>query len=226
MTGRDGRPKGPRVKVCGLTEPGDMAMLSQAGVAYAGLNFYPPSPRALSIPKARSLALAAPPGVARVGLFVDADDTTIDAVLAQVPLDFLQLHGGESPERLVALRARHGLPLIKAVGVASAADLPALDLFARVADMLLVDAKPAPDATLPGGNGLVFDWRLIVGRCWPVPWLLAGGLNAGNVAKAMRLTGARQVDVSSGVETAPGMKDAARIASFMAAAHAGASHAA
>ncbi|MCC6002658.1 MAG: phosphoribosylanthranilate isomerase [Pararhodobacter sp.] len=217
MTGQSGA----RIKVCGLTAPDDMDVLARAGVAYAGLNFYPPSPRALSVSQARAIALAAPAGLARVGLFVNADDALIDAVLADVPLDFLQLHGNESPARLAALRARHGLPLIRAVGVAGPSDLPALDRFAQVADMLLVDAKPAPDAALPGGNGLAFDWRLIAGRRWPVPWLLAGGLTPRNVAEAIRLTGARQLDVSSGVESAPGTKDAGLIAAFVAAAQAG-----
>jgi phosphoribosylanthranilate isomerase len=119
---------------------------------------------------------------------------------------------------MAALRARHGLPLIKAVGVAGAEDLPKLTEYGRVADMLLVDAKPPKDAVLPGGNGLAFDWRLIAGRRWPVPWMLAGGLDAGNVADAIALTGARQVDVSSGVERAPGVKDADKIAAFCAAA--------
>ncbi len=219
--GADPVKPGVRVKVCGLTRPVDMDTLARAGVAYAGLNFFAPSPRALGIAQARAIALAAPAGMARVGLFVDADDALIDAVLAEVPLDFLQLHGAEPPDRLAALRARHGLPLIKAVGVAGPDDLPALDRFAQVADMLLVDAKPAPGAALPGGNGLAFDWRLIAGRRWPVPWLLAGGLHAGNVAQAVALTGARQVDVASGVETAPGVKDAGRVADFVLAAQEG-----
>lgn len=207
-----------RVKICGLTRPQDMDAVVAAGAAYAGLVFFAKSPRALGIAQARQLALAAPPGLARVGLFVDADDSLLDAVLAEVPLDMLQLHGVESPERMAALRARHGLPLIKAVGVAGAGDLPALATYGRVADMLLVDAKPPRDALLPGGNGLAFDWRLIAGRRWPVPWMLAGGLDAGNVADAIALTGARQVDVSSGVESAPGVKDADKIGRFVVAA--------
>lgn len=218
QTGAAGAARGAvRVKVCGLTRPADMAALVAAGAAYAGLVFYPPSPRALSPDRARAIALAAPPGLARVGLFVDPDDALIEAVLAEVPLDLLQLHGRESPERLAALRARHGLPVIKAVGVAGPEDLPTLDLYARAADMLLVDAKPPRGAALPGGNGLAFDWRLIAGRRWAVPWLLAGGLTPGNVAEAVRLTGAGQVDVSSGVERAPGDKDPDLIAAFAAA---------
>ena len=207
-----------RVKICGLTRLADLDAVVVAGAAYVGFNFFPKSPRFLATAQARTLSLAAPPGLARVGLFVDAEDAQIDAVLAEVPLDMLQLHGRESLERMAHLRARHGLPLIKAVGVADSADLPALVDYGRVADMLLVDAKPPKDAVLPGGNGLAFDWRLIAGRRWPCPWMLAGGLDAGNVAEAIALTGARQVDVASGVESAPGVKDAAKIAAFCAAA--------
>lgn len=210
-----------RVKICGLTQVADMQAAAEAGAAYVGLNFFAPSPRFVSIEQARALALAAPPGLARVGLFVDPADADLEATLAEVPLDFLQLHGQESPERVSALRARYGLPVIKAVGVADPADLPALALYGRVADMLLVDAKPPRDAELPGGNGLAFDWRLIAGRRWPVPWMLAGGLNAENVALAVQMTGARQVDVSSGVESAPGRKDPARVAAFVSAAQGG-----
>jgi phosphoribosylanthranilate isomerase len=208
---------GVRVKICGLTRPEDIEVLVRVRAAYLGLNFYPPSPRAVSPEQARAIALAAPPGLARVGLFVDAEDAMIEAVLARVPLDLLQLHGHEAPERVADVRARFGLPVMKAVGIATEADLPALDEQARAADMLLVDAKPAPGAALPGGNGLAFDWRLIAGRRWPVPWMLAGGLTPANVADAIRLTGARQVDVSSGVERAPGVKDPARIEAFVAA---------
>lgn len=207
-----------RVKICGLTRVADMQAVVQAGAAYVGLNFFVRSPRYVTMQAAREIALAAPPGLGRVGLFVDADDATLDAALAEVPLDFLQLHGTESAERMAALRTRYGLPLIKAVGVADAGDLPALAEYGRVADMLLVDAKPPRGAALPGGNGLAFDWRLIAGRRWPCPWMLAGGLTAANVALAVQMTGARQVDVSSGVESAPGVKDATKIAEFVSAA--------
>ncbi len=207
-----------RVKICGLTRAEDVAATAAAGAAYAGLVFFPRSPRNLSPAAARALALEVPAGMARVGLTVDADDALIDAILREVPLDLLQLHGEESPERVAALRARSGLAVIKAVGVAGPEDLAAIERFGKVADMLLVDAKPPPGAALPGGNGLAFDWRLIAGRRWPCPWLLAGGLTPENVADAVRLTGARQVDVSSGVDAAPGVKDAARIAAFVAAA--------
>jgi len=217
--GRGGALSGPvRVKVCGLRSLADMAAVAAAGAAYAGFVFFPPSPRNLSLPQARELALAAPLGLAKVALTVDADDALLEAILAQVPIDILQLHGKETPARVAEVRQRFGLPVMKAVGVASEGDLPALDDFAQVADMLLVDAKPPKGADLPGGNGLAFDWRLIAGRQWRLPWMLAGGLTPSNVAEAVRLTGARQVDVSSGVESAPGSKDAERIAAFAQAA--------
>jgi phosphoribosylanthranilate isomerase len=206
------------VKVCGLRRPGDVSAAADAGAAYLGFVFYPRSPRAVTPAEAAALAAAVPPGVAKVALTVDAGDDALAAILDAFPADVLQLHGHEAAERVAAVRARFGLPVMKAVGVAGPDDLPALDTHARVADMLLVDAKPAPGAALPGGNGLAFDWRLVAGRRWPVPWLLAGGLTADNVAEAVRLTGAPGVDVSSGVESAPGVKDAARIAAFVAAA--------
>ena len=207
-----------RMKFCGLTRAGDVAAAVMARAAYIGLVFYPSSPRSLTPEQARDLALATPPGVARVGLVVDAGDDEMDAIAAHVPLDMWQLHGQESPERVAEVQARFGLPVMKAVGVAGPDDLPALDTYGRVADQILVDARPPTGAALPGGNGLAFDWRLIAGRRWPVPWMLAGGLTAGNVAEAIRSTGARQVDVSSGVEEMPGIKDVGLVADFARAA--------
>ncbi len=206
-----------RFKVCGLTAPEDVAAAAVAGAGYVGFVFFPRSPRNLDMARAAALAHGVPPGICKVGLTVNADDAFLDDLTAQVPLDMLQLHGRESPERVAEVRARYGLPVMKAVGVAGPGDLAALDSFGRVADQILVDAKPPEGAVLPGGNGVAFDWRLIAGRRWPVPWMLAGGLTPENVAEAARLTGARQVDVSSGVERAPGVKDAARIAAFGAA---------
>jgi phosphoribosylanthranilate isomerase len=207
-----------RVKICGLTEPAGLAAAVAAGAAYVGFVFFPKSPRNLTLAAARDLALSVPPGVAKVALTVDAADAALDAMLREVPIDMLQLHGHESPARVAELRARHGLPVMKAVGVAEAADLAQIDAYAAVADQILVDAKPPKDADLPGGNGLAFDWRLVAGRRWAVPWMLAGGLTAGTVAEAIRLTGARQVDVSSGVESAPGVKDPRLVEGFIAAA--------
>lgn len=207
-----------RVKICGLTRPQDMAAVAEAGAAYAGLVFFAKSPRNVSIPQARALALAAPMGVMKVGLVVNADDATLESILAEVPLDMLQLHGSESPERVVEVKARFGLPVMKAVGVADPGDLQQVLEYSLVADQILVDAKPPKSADLPGGNGISFDWRLVAQRRWIRPWMLAGGLTPDNVAEAIRLTNARQVDVSSGVESAPGVKDPGLIAAFTKAA--------
>lgn len=207
-----------KVKICGLREAQHVATAVAAGAGYLGFVFFAKSPRNVCVSQARDLAGAVPMGVAKVALTVNADDVTLDAILDAVPLDMLQLHGSESVERVAEVRSRYGLPVMKAVGVAGEADLAALDEYAQVADQLLIDAKPAKGADLPGGNGLAFDWRLIANRRWTVPWMLAGGLTPANVAEAVRLTGARQVDVSSGVETAPGVKDNELIAKFIAAA--------
>lgn len=207
-----------QVKICGITRPGDLSAVARAGARYAGFVFFPKSPRHLAVGTAAALALDAPLGVARVGLFVNPDDAALDAVLEHVPLDIVQLHGSETPARVAEVKARTGLPVMKAVGIAAPADLDALWDYGLVADLLLVDAKAPADATLPGGNGLAFDWRLLAGRRMLKPWMLAGGLTPANVAEAVRLTGAPMVDVSSGVESAPGMKDSALIRDFVAAA--------
>ena len=207
-----------RVKICGLKTLGDVQAVATAGAAYAGFNFFPKSPRSVTVDAARALALAAPEGLCKVGLVVDTDEALLDALVAEVPLDMLQLHGHETPARVAEVKARYGLPVMKAIGVADEADLATLLDYSLVADQILIDAKPPKDAVLPGGNGLTFDWRLLVGRKWLKPWMLAGGLTPDNVARAVQLTGARQVDVASGVESAPGVKDAARIATFVAAA--------
>ncbi|MCR9085395.1 MAG: phosphoribosylanthranilate isomerase [Rhodobacteraceae bacterium] len=209
---------GPKVKICGITDRHALDACVSAGVAYVGLVFFPKSPRHLTLPAAAALAAVVPPGIAKVALTVNMPDADLDALLGAVPIDVLQLHGGETPERVAEIKARFGLPVMKAVGIAGPGDLAALADYGSVADMLLVDAKPPRDAELPGGNGLTFDWRLIAGRRWPVPWMLAGGLTEDTVAEAVRLTGAPQVDVSSGVESAPGVKDPDLIARFVAAA--------
>ncbi len=207
-----------RVKICGLRTVADVHAVAAAGAAYAGFVFFPKSPRHLTLAQAAELALAAPPGLAKVALTVDADNAALDALIEAVPLDMLQLHGHESPDRVAEVRARYGLPVMKAVGVADEGDLAVLFDYSTVADQILVDAKPPKTADMPGGNGLSFDWRLVAQRRWLRPWMLAGGLTPENVAEAVRLTNARQVDVSSGVERAPGQKDADKIASFVRAA--------
>ncbi|MEQ9039335.1 MAG: phosphoribosylanthranilate isomerase [Silicimonas sp.] len=207
-----------RVKICGLSTPESVAAAVEGGAAYVGLVFFAKSPRNVTLTQARDLAVDVPPGVAKVALTVDADDAFIDEITRVVPLDMLQLHGHETPERVAEVRRRTGLPVMKAVGIADEEDLAQIDLYSGVADQLLIDAKPPRTATLPGGNGLSFDWRLIANRRWSLPWMLAGGLTPGNVAQAIALTGARQVDVSSGVESAPGVKDNALIRAFIKAA--------
>lgn len=207
-----------QVKICGLREPEHVTAALDAGARYLGFVFFPKSPRALSAAQAAELAGMVPAGIARVGLFVNPGDPLLETVLAEVPLDLIQLHGGETPERVTEIKSRFGLPVMKAVGIATQEDLPQLIDYGAAADMLLVDAKPPKDAVLPGGNGLAFDWRLLTGRRWLKPWLLAGGLTPANVAEAIRLTKAPGVDVSSGVETAPGQKDSGLIRDFIAAA--------
>ncbi|WP_128515807.1 phosphoribosylanthranilate isomerase [Tabrizicola thermarum] len=207
-----------RVKICGLKTPEDVAAVAKAGAAYAGFNFFARSPRHVSPGEARALALIAPEGLCKVALVVDADDAALDAIVEAVPLDMLQLHGRETPARVAEIKARYGLPVMKVIGVAVEADLAPLLDYQLVADQILVDAKAPKDAVLPGGNGLTFDWRLLVGRKWLKPWMLAGGLTPENVGQAIQRTGARQVDVASGVESAPGVKDAGRIAAFVEAA--------
>ncbi len=207
-----------RTKICGLKTHETVAAAVDAGAAYLGFNFFEPSPRYSSPELAAELAVEVPPGVVKVALSVNADNAFLDHLVETVPLDMLQLHGSESPERVAVVQARYGLPVMKVVGVADENDLATLDDHLSVADQILVDAKAPKDAVLPGGNGVSFDWRLIAGRRWPIPWMLAGGLTAANVAEAVRLTGARQVDLSSGVESAPGVKDPHLIRAFLEAA--------
>ncbi|MCF6316801.1 MAG: phosphoribosylanthranilate isomerase [Marinosulfonomonas sp.] len=207
-----------KVKICGLSEARHVAAAVAAGAGYLGFVFFEKSPRNVTIAQARDLAVEVPIGVAKVALTVDADNAMLDAICDAVPLDMLQLHGSESVERVAEVKRRYGLPVMKAVGVADEGDLAMLDAYGHVADQLLVDAKPPKGAVLPGGNGLAFDWRLIANRRWFAPWMLAGGLTPDNVAEAVLLTGARQVDVSSGVESAPAVKDSELIAGFIAAA--------
>jgi len=206
------------VKICGLTEAAGLAAAVEAGARYVGFVFFAKSPRHVTPETAAELAAQVPAGVAKVGLFVDPDDAALEAVLARVPLDLIQLHGAETPARVAEIKARCGLPVMKAVGIADPPDLDALWDYGLVADLLLIDAKPPRGAPLPGGNGLAFDWRLLAGRQILKPWLLAGGLTPENVAEAVRLTRAPGVDVSSGVESAPGIKDPQRIRRFIARA--------
>ncbi len=205
-----------RVKICGINDPRALATAAEAGADWVGFVFFPPSPRAVTPAQAAALSAGCPAGPERVGLFVDPTDTAVAAVLDVMALDALQLYA--SAERVAALRARFGRPVWRAIGVAGAADLPT---GAGGADRFVLEAKPPPEATRPGGNAARFDWSLL--RDWraPAPWILAGGLTPDTVAAAIRATGATAVDVSSGVERAPGVKDPALIRAFIAAARGG-----
>jgi phosphoribosylanthranilate isomerase len=204
------------VKICGLTDGAALAAAADGGARYLGFVFYPPSPRALSAEQAGVLARLAPTHCQTVGVFVDPDDDLLERTLAQAPLAAVQLHGAESLERVAAIKARTGRVVIKALKVADAADLTPVAGYAAVADLLLFDAKPPKDpGRLPGGNGLCFDWWLLQDLRIGCPWLLSGGLSAGNLAAAVALCGAGAVDVSSGVEDRPGIKDPAKIRQFL-----------
>jgi len=204
-----------RVKICGLTEARHVDAAARAGAAYVGFVFFEKSPRNISPQAAAALAIGAPLGLAKVALTVNASDEHLDRITGHVPLDMLQLHGDETPERVAEVRARYGLPVMKVIGVSGPDDIATIDVFSRVADQIMVDAKAPMGAVRPGGNGAAFDWQLVAGRRWSVPWMLAGGLTSDNVAEAIRLTGVSQVDVSSGVETAPGRKDTDLITRFI-----------
>lgn len=209
-----------KVKICGIASEPALNAAIAGGAAFLGFNFYPPSPRYVAPSLAAELASAVPGGILRVGLFVDADDATIAGILAAVPLDMLQLHGRETPERAAAIRAAFGLPVMKVLGVGEAADLERAKPYEPIVDWLMFDAKPPkdrPDA-LPGGNARAFDWSLLAGRSWSLPWMLAGGLTPDNLAAAARISGALVLDVSSGVEDAPGRKSPAKIRAFLEAA--------
>ena len=212
---------GVAAKICGLSTSEAVAAAVAGGAAYVGFVFYPPSPRAVSPRKAARLCAEVPPGIARVGLFVDADDASIDQALAAAPLDLLQFHGNENPQRVAEVKRHFDRPIIKAIPIAGPTDLLAIARYEEVADFLLFDAKPpSRSGALPGGNGLAFDWELIAARSWRRPWLLSGGLTAALLADAVRVSGAAAVDVSSGVESRPGIKDPEKIRSFLAAARA------
>lgn len=203
-------------KICGLNDTAGVAAAVSGGARFVGFVFYRPSPRHVSPEQAGALMATVPANVAKVGLFVDADDATIVAALA-APLDWLQLHGAETPERVADIKRRFGLPVMKAIAIAAAADITAAERYLSAADRLLFDAKPPQNRNdaLPGGNGLAFDWRLLGARNWPVSWMLSGGLNAENLVEAVTTTHAVAVDVSSGVETRPGVKDPDKIIAFL-----------
>ncbi|MBU6505969.1 MAG: phosphoribosylanthranilate isomerase [Alphaproteobacteria bacterium] len=204
-------------KICGLSTPDTVAAAVAGGARFVGFVFFPPSPRNLSPAQAGPLIRGVPAGVTRVGVFVDPDDDLLKRVLAAAPLDLVQLHGDETPERVAQIKQRFGKKTMKAIKVAGESDLDAAPRYYGVADWLMFDARPPKAATRPGGNALAFDWELLRARQWPLPWMLSGGLTPANVAEAVRIARATAVDVSSGVESAPGVKDPAKIRAFLAA---------
>lgn len=200
-------------KICGLSTAETVDAAVTFGARFVGFNTYPRSPRYVSTDSMRILGARVPKTVVRVGLFVDPDDASLDERLATGALDMLQLHGRETPERVAAIRARTAKPVMKAINVAQASDVErGIKAYAGVADQLMFDAA---EGILPGGNAKAFDWTILSGRTVPLPWLLAGGLTADNVAEAVRVTGARIVDVSSGVEESRGVKSVELIRAFL-----------
>ena len=206
------------VKICGLSTPETLDAALDAGADMVGFVFFAPSPRNISLHTAHALGSRVKDRAEKVALIVDADDAMLTNIVEALHPDVLQLHGKETPARVSAIKARFGLPVMKALPVESKADLGAIPLYARVADRLLFDAKAPQDATRPGGLGKPFDWRLLENLDLSIPFLLSGGLHPGNVAEALRVTRAGGVDVSSGVESAPGVKDAEKIRAFIRAA--------
>lgn len=210
----------PEVKICGLSTPETVAAALAGGAAMIGFIFFPPSPRNVTPELASALRGAARGKARAVAVTVDADDAFLDAIVAAMLPDMLQLHGRETPARVAELKARYGLPAMKAISVREAGDLAAMTPYLGVADRILFDAKPPKDAPLPGGNGLAFDWRLLAGLDPGLDYMLSGGLNAANVGEAIRLLDPPGLDISSGVESAPGVKDTGLIAEFFAAVRA------
>ncbi len=205
------------VKTCGLSTEKTLSAAIDAGATYVGFIFYPPSPRNISVTQAKMLTQYVGDRALKVGVFVNPDDQLLSEVLSNVDLDILQLHGNETPERTDYIRAKFSKSIMKAVPVSSQEDIALARTYEDIADMLLFDAK-APSAmknALPGGNGLAFDWELIAGEKWNIPWMLSGGLDATNVAEAIKISGAEIVDVSSGLEKTPGKKDINKIEEFM-----------
>ncbi len=209
------------VKICGLDRAESVDAAVSGGAKLVGFVFYPPSPRNLTPDQAADLLSRVPDSVLKVGLFVDPDDRDINAVLGAGKLDLIQLHGSETPVRVSAIKAYAGLPVMKVISLADEGDLKTAERYYPVADRLLFDAKPPKDMknALPGGNALAFDWQLLSNADIPLPWMLAGGLTAENLAEAVDTSGATAVDVSSGVESAPGVKDVQKIQAFLKAAN-------
>ena len=208
------------IKICGLSTPATLEAALDCGADMVGFVFFPPSPRNINPEQARQLSEIGGKRAQTVALVVDANDSFLEAAIAALKPSLIQLHGKETPERVAAIRARFGLPVMKALGISTAEDFEKVGAYEEVCDRLLFDAKPPKDATRPGGNGLAFDWGLLRGRQFRRPWMLSGGLTVDTVEEAIRATQAPGIDVSSGVESAPGVKDIALIETFMARARA------
>lgn len=204
-----------KVKICGITSPAALQAAISCGASYIGLVFFPPSPRFLEIEKAARLASEAGRLVKKVGVFVDPEDADLDQILTTVSLDYIQLHGNESPERIAAIKQKFEKPVIKALSLRSKDDLRMVGEFESIADRLLFDSVPRAGDTRPGGNARGFEYSLLQGLDFRVPWLLSGGLSATNLEAAVRVSGALEVDVSSGVEQNPGHKDPRLIREFL-----------
>lgn len=207
-----------RVKICGVTSQQSMRDIYDAGAQYIGLVFFDKSPRNVTFEQAQAISQAAPRDLVKVALTVDPDNGFLERLVNTVPLDMIQLHGRETPQRVSEIKQKTGMKVMKAIGLAEPEDLKTIDRYEGVADQIMVDAKPMEDATLPGGNGFAFDWNILKEKRWSTPWMLAGGLNPDNIAQAVKITGARQIDVSSGVEASPGKKDREKINAFIKAA--------
>ena len=206
------------VKLCGLTDAAAVKAVVEGGAAMCGFVFFPASPRNLTPKEAAELTKGVPEGVIRVGLTVDADDALLAEIASVAKVDMVQLHGAETPARTNEVRERFGLPVIKVLAVQGPDDLAAAKAYQGVADRLMFDAKPPKDASRPGGTARAFNWRVLKNQTFALPWLLAGGLTAENLAEAVKTSGAVAVDVSSGVEDAPGVKNVDKIRAFLAAA--------
>jgi len=207
-----------KAKICGLTTPQTVRAAARAGAAYIGFVFYEKSPRNISPARAAELAAEIPDSVTLCGVFVNPTDEQLTSTLAHIPLDLIQLHGTETPQRCQEIKNRFQRPVMKAIAVTTAEDVAVAKTYENTADILLFDAKPAADQknALPGGNGLRFDWHLMKGHQWHIPWMLSGGLDAGNLETAAAISGAAIFDVSSGVENHPGEKSIPKINAFMA----------
>ncbi|MBT6511878.1 MAG: phosphoribosylanthranilate isomerase [Rhodospirillaceae bacterium] len=202
-------------KICGLSDVAGIDAAMRYGARMVGFNFFPKSPRYVSFDQAAALSPRVSPDVERVGVMVDPDDEMLRQAIAAGRLSIVQLHGKEDPGRVAQVKEQFAIKVMKVIRVSEATDLDEADAYVPVADLLMFDAKPPKGATRPGGNAVAFDWRILAGRTWKRPWLLSGGLDVANVARAVEISGTRMVDAASGIETAPGKKDPALIKAFL-----------